>query len=379
MVTDGESARVACGPGTSLVGSECVPSGTGGLPITCGPGTTLDGGTCVSIPPDAGSWICGAGTVFEGGVCVPVPSDAGITRCGPGTALEGGECLPSDADGGIRCGTGTVLDGDNCVPLPADGGTEQFIVRVGTTTVGADGYSAIPIVVIGTDASGQPSNAAVVLGTSRVGAGSVTPSTVTLSATGATVYFVPCSAALSAACPGPVRVTLALASAPSTILAQSQEITLVAPEAVGSASPCLSGGNVLFFNGDANDYIFSGIETVTLGKWTSTVTETLVHVDIWPTDPNQGEWWDLYFDSAMLSAALDAQVYENAQRWPLEAVGHPGIDVSGDGRGCNTETGRFQIESMVVTNDALTTFTATFEQHCEGGAPALRGCVHVEM
>jgi hypothetical protein len=52
--------------------------------------------------------------------------------------------------------------------------------------------------------------------------------------------------------------------------------------------------------------------------------------------------------------------------------------VSGDGRGCNTLTGDFQIETLDVTGGSLHAFTATFLQHCDGGA-ALRGCVHFEQ
>ena len=87
-------------------------------------------------------------------------------------------------------------------------------------------------------------------------------------------------------------------------------------------------------------------------------------------------WWDLYFDSSQLSAPLGAQVYEGAERWPFQSPGRPGLDVSGDGRGCNTVTGRFQIETLKLTGSSLTSFTATFEHHCEGGTLALRGCVH---
>jgi hypothetical protein len=382
------AADVTCGVGTMLVGHSCMPSAMDGSSaidagVACGAGTTLDGSVCVATPVDAGSGtFCGPGTSLDRGECLPVAIDASEpVTCGPGTVLDGGACVPNTIDGGppIVCGPGTSLGAGECVPSPADGGVAQFIVRVGSTTVGADGYSAIPVLVVGTDASGNPSTAAVVLGTSRAGAGTLTPSMVTLQPNGTTIYFVPCSAAVSATCAGPVRVTLALASAPSVVVAQSQEITLVAPQTVGSDTPCLAGGNVIFFNGDTGHYIFSGIETVTNGKWTATVTSTEVHVNVWPTDPQQGEWWDLYFDSSKLSAVLTTQVYDDATRWPFEAVGNPGFDVSGDGRGCNMESGRFQIEDLDVTNDSLTSFTATFEQHCESSSLTLRGCVHFEM
>jgi hypothetical protein len=177
-----------------------------------------------------------------------------------------------------------------------------------------------------------------------------------------------------------VRITLALASAPTVILAESQEMTLVPPTGVGSASPCLAGGNTIFFDGDAGNYIFSGIQTITQGTWSITRSSSEVHVSVRPSDSKQGDWWDLYFDASKLTPSmLTTQVYENAERWPFQSPGHPGLDVSGDGRGCNTVTGRFEVEDLQGPTSAPSSFTATFEHHCEGGASALRGCVHFGM
>jgi hypothetical protein len=394
---------VTCGPGTRQVGSLCLPAVDGG--VTCGPGTHPDRNACISDPVDGGAscgpgtvdvggrcaplddggLACGPGTHEEGSTCVPDPIDAGVSlSCGPGTADVGGVCLALD-DGGappVGCGPGTVLVGNQCVPALGDGGTPGtvFLVRAAVTTVPADGYSPIPVLAIGTDAGGNPSLDTVVLATSRTGAGTITPSTVTLTPTGATVYFTPCSAAASQSCAGPVQITLALASDPATVLAQSQVIDLVAPTGIGSDAPCLAGGNVIFFDGDPNDYIFSGMETITQGNWSAQASTSNVHVHVDPMNQAQGLWWDLYFDSSMLPMpALATQVYMNAERWPFESPNHPGLDVSGDGRGCNTVTGSFQVEDLQYTNGALTSFTATFEHHCEGGVPALRGCVHYGM
>jgi hypothetical protein len=376
-----------CGPGTTLVGSTCVVAADAYVAadattgVSCGVGTHLDGETCVLDAVDGGSEVsCGIDTHLEGSVCVSDHPDGGGVSCDAGTHLDGGTCVANATDANVEttCGPDAGLDGEPCAPAP-DGGAAQFIVRVGTTTIGADGYSSIPVVILGTDASGNPSTATVVLDTSRAGAGIVSPATVTLTPTGATVYFTPCSASASMWCAGKVRITLALASAPTVVVAESQELTLVAPTGIGSDSPCLVGGNVIFYNGDAGDYIFSGMETITQGQWSATSSSTNVHVSVTPTDPSQGLWWDLYFDSSQLSMPLAPQVYTEAERWPFESPGHPGLDVSGDGRGCNTVTGSFQIEDLTLTSGTLTSFTATFEHHCEGGTPAVRGCVHYGM
>jgi len=69
--------------------------------------------------------------------------------------------------------------------------------------------------------------------------------------------------------------------------------------------------------------------------------------------------------------------YVDAQRASFREPGHPGLDVSGNGRGCNTLTGSFTITELVTdATGAVVALAATFEQHCEGAAPALRGTIH---
>jgi hypothetical protein len=55
-------------------------------------------------------------------------------------------------------------------------------------------------------------------------------------------------------------------------------------------------------------------------------------------------------------------------------TGTAGLDVSGDGRGCNTSTGKLTIRK--ITFDAagkVARLDASFVQHCEGAAPVLHG------
>ena len=78
------------------------------------------------------------------------------------------------------------------------------------------------------------------------------------------------------------------------------------------------------------------------------------------------------------SAPLAPGTYEQAERSVVASPGHPGLDVFGDGRGCNALSGRFVvIEGPTYDTDGTTllTFAVDFEQHCEGGVPALYGSV----
>jgi hypothetical protein len=56
-----------------------------------------------------------------------------------------------------------------------------------------------------------------------------------------------------------------------------------------------------------------------------------------------------------------------------------GLSISGDGRGCNTLTGQFDVDEIShAPTDELLVFDATFEQHCEGMDPALFGRIRIE-
>ena len=73
-------------------------------------------------------------------------------------------------------------------------------------------------------------------------------------------------------------------------------------------------------------------------------------------------------------------VYENAQRYPFQASTRPGLSLSGDGRGCNTLTGRFTVYDMAVgANGVIDRFSATYEQHCEGAVAAAVGQISINQ
>ncbi len=75
---------------------------------------------------------------------------------------------------------------------------------------------------------------------------------------------------------------------------------------------------------------------------------------------------------------LQPGLYTGAQRAPFRDAGHPGIDIFGDGRGCNTVSGRFDVKSIETDGAGnVTGLWLTYEDHCEGGTPALFGEVQV--
>jgi hypothetical protein len=82
--------------------------------------------------------------------------------------------------------------------------------------------------------------------------------------------------------------------------------------------------------------------------------------------------WSLEFTSP-IGEAWVAGLYTDAQRSSFREAGHPGMDVSGMGRGCNTDAGKFELLELTVdTSGNVTSFAINFEQYCDGG-PALVG------
>ena len=74
---------------------------------------------------------------------------------------------------------------------------------------------------------------------------------------------------------------------------------------------------------------------------------------------------------------LKTGVYDHAERAPFREDGHPGIDISGDGRGCNEDTGRFEVRSISIRDGKIRRLWIVYEQHCEGGVAATFGEVRI--
>ena len=88
------------------------------------------------------------------------------------------------------------------------------------------------------------------------------------------------------------------------------------------------------------------------------------------------EGWHATFQEPNSQATLKAGTYTGLSRYPFHNAAIGGIDWSGEGRGCNTITGSFTIDSVTYTNGVMTAIDLRFEQHCEGAASALRGTIH---
>jgi len=128
------------------------------------------------------------------------------------------------------------------------------------------------------------------------------------------------------------------------------------------------------FRSDTGDFIGAG-KSWTVGDadglFTGSVNRNTITINYHGDD-----WWDLTF-TAPEGQRLAPGTYLNATRAPFNSPVKPGLSVSGAGRGCNKLTGKFTIRELEysASGSQLKRFVADFEQHCEGGDPALYGTV----
>jgi hypothetical protein len=150
------------------------------------------------------------------------------------------------------------------------------------------------------------------------------------------------------------------------------------------AQPVATGS--LSFSGNPGDYISQGKSySYSTSKGDALdVSSSVGRVSV-SVKAYNGDWWTLDFDAPGTpdrpvpgkSAALAPGTYTDAHRYPFNGNG-PGLDLSGDGRGCNELTGSFTVINAVFgPQGQVQTFDARFEQHCEGGNPAARGEIHI--
>ena len=129
----------------------------------------------------------------------------------------------------------------------------------------------------------------------------------------------------------------------------------------------------IHFSSEPGDYIGQGIEqtlTTDDGVFTASRSDNVVTVSF-----DGSTWWNLRF-AAPEGQQLQPGPYEEATRYPFQSPTEPGLDVSGDGRGCNELTGRFDVlEAVYTVSGEIERFAADFEQHCEGDEAALFGSV----
>jgi len=128
---------------------------------------------------------------------------------------------------------------------------------------------------------------------------------------------------------------------------------------------------------DAGDYIGQGVASefdASNENVSGTLTSTYINLRVIGGTGNA--WWN--FEIAPPSGqAFHVGYYAYAQRTTFREAGHPGIDITAQSRGCNTDSGGFEIRRLATSNGAITRLDLLYEQHCEGDVPALFGEIRV--
>jgi len=134
----------------------------------------------------------------------------------------------------------------------------------------------------------------------------------------------------------------------------------------------------LLLDGDADDYVSDGRRLrFSADEGSLTVTRLPGALRASVTDESGTLGWDFTL-AAPLGGEISSGVYLGARRYPLQAEGVPGLDVSGNGRSCGAVLGRFVVHQFDVGPDnAVTRVAADLEQHCGGDAAALRASIRV--
>lgn len=147
--------------------------------------------------------------------------------------------------------------------------------------------------------------------------------------------------------------------------------------AIASASaPALAQTASLSYVSETGDYIGQGQSLSFSSGITATGSTDGRVVKVSVNTPEH--WYYLDLAAPVGQTLVAGGVYEGAQRYPFQAADRPGLSFSGDGRGCNQLTGRFEVtEVKISAHGYVERLRANFEQHCEGMAPALFGQVDI--
>lgn len=143
-----------------------------------------------------------------------------------------------------------------------------------------------------------------------------------------------------------------------------------------------TSGTFLYLNSEAGDWVGRGIEQLYTQSVVTEIIATLQGPEEIRVQVNQGEYahfWTAWF-AAPYGQGLSVGSYTGAVRALGGQANEPGLSVSGDSHGCNIVSGQFDVSALQYsTHGELLLFDATFEQHCEGGSPALYGRVRIEI
>src|SRR5262245_19613902 len=130
-----------------------------------------------------------------------------------------------------------------------------------------------------------------------------------------------------------------------------RRVAALAVVLVALAAPAGARADAVTMFSDSGDYIGGGTNRLyTPLNSTISVSGSTSYLTVGVSGGPHGDSFSLDF-AAPPGQALAPGVYDRAQRAPFRESGRPGIDISGDGRGCNEDSGRFEVKDFRVAGD----------------------------
>jgi hypothetical protein len=134
----------------------------------------------------------------------------------------------------------------------------------------------------------------------------------------------------------------------------------------------------LSLSGDAGEFVTSG-KTWTLKSPAQDIQLTQNGPgDIQISFGHEEKEFDTSF-STNLGKRFEVRSYVGAQRWGFASEGNSGLEISGDGHGCNGIVGSFSVTKVDYTPEGkISKFAATFVQRCDDSKLSARGTIDVQ-
>jgi hypothetical protein len=132
------------------------------------------------------------------------------------------------------------------------------------------------------------------------------------------------------------------------------------------------------FVSDSDDYVGEGKSTLGGGVFIDP-SYASDHLEFRVENSSNLDYWTAIFEPPV-GAMFAPGLYEPAAGYPFHLIGMPGLSglsVHWNGRACDQLTGKFAVEELEGDPVAgLVRASITFEQHCDGWYPALRGVIN---
>jgi hypothetical protein len=155
-------------------------------------------------------------------------------------------------------------------------------------------------------------------------------------------------------------------------------VVLPATAATASLPPAAAtNGIVITMFSDPGDYIGAGLRQEfdkTNASFSGTVSAAGISLSV--SGGTSSSSWSFDIDPPP-GARFHVGYYPKVQRAPFREAGYAGLDITGDGRGCNTDSGAIEVRDMALSGSTIVRLDVLYEQHCEGGTPALFGEVRI--